>query len=221
MRQAANDIFTTKNFLLLIIAGDVAIDAHAAVVEITSIVEEFARRAPGSLNPLGGTLLVVVSDEQKRMLARYGGITCLDATYKINKWGLAFFMVAIIDEHRNAFPCAYIIVQHEKAESVAEALAYLKHLVPAWKPTTVITDKDDAEINAVKAIFPDATLVLCEFHAKQAWLRWLRTSAHGVPKLEQKRIYDLLCDMMKSPSAQVACTKVWPIHVYMHVKLLL
>lgn len=172
------------------------------------ILEDFARSTPEALNPLGGTLLLSISDEQKRMLHRYGNVICLDATYKVNKWGLAFFMIAVIDEHRQAFPCAYFIVQHEKAESVAEALAYLQHLVPGWKPTAIITDKDDAEINACKTIFPTATMILCEFHAKQAWLRWLRTGANGVAKCHQTKIYSLLADILKSTSASIACTKV-------------
>jgi hypothetical protein len=176
--------------------------------EMTSILEAFSDAAPAALNPVGGTLMLVISEEQKRMLARYGSTTCLDATYKINKWGYAFFMVAVVDEHRHSFPCAYFIVQHERAECVAEALAYLKLLVPGWNPTALITDKDDAEINACKAIFPDAIIILCEFHAKQAWLRWLHTSAHGVPVGEQRLIYDMLNDIMKSASTQMAQEKL-------------
>eukprot|EP00959_Pyramimonas_sp_CCMP1952_P183179 3829733-Pyramimonas_sp.AAC.1 len=162
---------------------------------------------PNVLNPMGGTLLLFLSEDQKRMLRRYGSTTCLDATYKINKWGYAFFIVAVVDEHRHAFPCAFFIVQHEKAECVGEALAYLKYLVPEWNPVTIIMDKDDSEINACQATFPRAILVLCEFHVKQAWLRWLRTSAHGVPKVLQKIIYDMLTDILKSPSAEQATHK--------------
>ena len=114
----------------------------------------------------------------------------------------------MVDSHRKAFPCAFFIIHHEKAESVAEALAYLKHLVPDWRPGTIMTDKDDAEISACGQIFPTARLVLCEFHVKQAWLRWLRTSAHGVPKEQQRRLYDMMSDIMKSTSAQIANFKV-------------
>ena len=177
-------------------------------MELKGILETFSDTTPTALNPQGGTFMLVISEEQQRMLVRYGGIACLDATYKINKWGYAFFMLAVVDEHRHAFPCAYFIVQHERAECVAEALAYIKRLVPEWNPTAIITDKDDAELNACKAIFPNVILVLCEFHSKQAWLRWLKTSAHGVPKHEQKKIYDMLSDIMKSSSAQMAHDKV-------------
>jgi len=176
--------------------------------ELSSILEALTSTTPVPVNPRGGTLLLVASDEQKRMLARYGSTTCLDATYKVNKWGFAFFMVVVVDEHRRAFPCAYFIIQHERTECVGEALAYLKHLVPNWNPTTIITDKADEDINACRAVFPNVLMILCEFHAKQAWLRWLRTSAHGVAQAKQKQVYNVLNDIMKTPTVAIANLKV-------------
>lgn len=190
-----------------VLTGD-TMDIAATALEFGAMLETFCNNTPKVVNPLGGTLLLLISDEQKRMLARYGSTTCLDATYKINKWGYAFFMLAVVDEHRHAFPCAFFIIQHETVACVAEALAYLKHLVPQWNPITIITDKDDAEISACKINFPSAIVVLCEFHVKQAWLRWLRTGAHSVPKEQQMRIYTMLSDILKSSSAQSANHKV-------------
>ena len=176
--------------------------------ELSSILEALTSTTPVPVIPRGGTLLLVASDEQKRMLARYGSTTYLDATYKVNKWGFAFFMVVVVDEHRRAFPCAYFIIQHERTECVGEALAYLKHLVPNWNPTTIITDKADEDINACRAVFPNVLMILCEFHAKQAWLRWLRTSAHGVAQAKQKQVYNVLNDIMKTPTVAIANLKV-------------
>jgi hypothetical protein len=38
-----------------------------------------------------------------------------------------------------------------------------------------MTDKCDAERNAVRAVWPNAQLLLCAFHRCQAWWRWLKT----------------------------------------------
>jgi hypothetical protein len=57
-------------------------------------------------------------------------------------------------------------------------------------------------------VFPNVLMILCEFHAKQAWLRWLRTSAHGVAQAKQKQVYNVLNDIMKTPTVAIANLKV-------------
>ena len=150
------------------------------------------------------SMMVVMTEDQKRMLGRYGRITCIDATYRVVQWGLPFFMLVVVDEHNQCFPAAYFMVAEESDVSIAEAFLHIKHMVAEWNPKVFIMDKCDAEMNAVKKIFPEAIIILCEFHAKQAWLRWLKTSANGVPKGEVNLIYKALCDVMMASSTEVA-----------------
>jgi hypothetical protein len=170
--------------------------------------DELRNAAPITLEGRGGTLLLVMDNEQKRMLQRYGHIACMDATYKVVSWGLPFFMLTVVDEHRKSFPVAYFMISHECKESIAEVLLYIRLLVPGWKPNALILDKDDAEILACKRVFPNALIILCEFHVKQAWLRWLRTGTHGIPKDKQRVLYKYMNDIMKSTSVPQASYKV-------------
>lgn len=154
------------------------------------------------------SMMVVMTEEQKRMLGRYGRVTCVDATYRVVQWGLPFFLLVVVDEHNFSFPAAYFMVAEESEISIAEVMARIKGLVPQWDPGVFIMDKSDAEIGAVKRVFPNAVIILCEFHVKQAWLRWLKTSANGVPKEVVNVIYKALCEVMKASSTRVAKQKV-------------
>ena len=185
----------------------VADSAELSSTQLQAI-EALKHAAPVSLQPRGGTLVLAISEEQKRILRRYGSVLCIDATYRTCSWGLPFFMLVVVDSHHKAYPVAYFMISHETKEAVTEVLLYLKHLVPNWEPNAVIMDKDEAEIQACKLVFPNAVIILCEFHAKQAWLRWLRTSAHGVTKDRQLYVYKCLNGIMKSPSTQVALGRV-------------
>ena len=166
------------------------------------------KSSPIALNARGGTLLLAMTKDQERMLERYGHITCIDATYKVVQWGLPFSMLVVVNEHQQAFPVAYFMLQHETEQAITEVLLLIKDMVPKWNPRCMIMDKDQAEINACTSVFPNVTIILCEFHAKQAWLRWLRTSAHGVPKEMQLRVYKLMGSIMKSPTPAVAESRV-------------
>uniref|UniRef100_H2XM71 MULE transposase domain-containing protein n=2 Tax=Ciona intestinalis TaxID=7719 RepID=H2XM71_CIOIN len=43
-----------------------------------------------------------------------------------------------------------------------------------------MTDKCEAEINAVESSFQDCKVLLCDFHREQAWERWVKKTDNGV-----------------------------------------
>ncbi len=54
-------------------------------------------------------------------------------------------------------------------------------------------DKLLAEEKSVCEVFPDAVILLCQFHAHQSWLRAINnTSQYGVPYQQQSRLYQSL-----------------------------
>ncbi|KAK3243648.1 hypothetical protein CYMTET_46712 [Cymbomonas tetramitiformis] len=92
----------------------------------------------------------------------------------------------------------------ESAESIAEVLQHIRQLVLQWDPSLVICDKDDAELNAIAMVFPKATILLCDFHMKQAWDRWLKTASHGVAKEDQNKVYAQMVFISMAPTVK-AC----------------
>jgi hypothetical protein len=69
---------------------------------------------------------------------------------------------------------------YDIGDSIAEALRMFRTWNPDWQPRYVMADKSDAEKNALTAVFPESTLLLCDFHRLQAWWRWINDSQHGV-----------------------------------------
>ena len=48
---------------------------------------------------------------------------------------------------------ASFVVQNESEEAIVEALQMLKKWNPPWNPTFFMTDKSEAEINAIEKVF--------------------------------------------------------------------
>jgi hypothetical protein len=80
------------------------------------------------------TLILVMTEEHKRMLRQHGRITCIDARYKVVQWGLPLFLMVVVDEHGASIPAAYFIVSEESNTAIDEVLGYIKSFVPEWDP---------------------------------------------------------------------------------------
>ena len=55
-----------------------------------------------------------------------------------------------------------------------------------------MVDYSLSEINAIGEVFPNATVYICDFHRKQAWNRWVRSSKNNLNTKEQQVLTDLL-----------------------------
>lgn len=91
---------------------------------------------------------------QRRLLNRYGQDICLlDATYKTCKYALPLFFLCV-KTNVNYQVVASFIVQNETENDILEAFQILKSWNPFWFPSFFMTDKCDAEINAIESAFP-------------------------------------------------------------------
>ena len=137
-------------------------------------------------------LLVHQEVWQQRLLSRYGSdLVLIDATYKTTKYALPLFFVSV---HTNAGykVVAEFICENENAESIAEALRIIKSWNVGWNPIYFMVDYSLAEINAIGEVFPNAAVYICDFHRKQAWNRWVRSSKNNLNSKEQQVLTDLL-----------------------------
>ena len=149
----------------------------------------------------GRTMIVCMTPEQKRLLAKFGEITGIDATYKVDMWGLPFFVLVVVNAQGKGYPAAFFWISSETTEAIAEALLHIKHMVPDWKPRVMIMDHSQAEIGAARWVFPGVFILLCDFHIKQAWQRWLSCGEHGVgDQNERRKAYTLLEAIANSTS---------------------
>ena len=100
--------------------------------------------------PSEQTLLLIHQMEwQKRLLFRYGQEICLmDATYKTSKCSVPLFFI-IVKSNVGSEAVASFVIRNESEEGIAEAL----HILKQWNPTFFMTDKSQAEINAIEKVF--------------------------------------------------------------------
>nr|XP_018672055.1 uncharacterized protein LOC108950555 isoform X1 [Ciona intestinalis] len=135
----------------------------------------------GDFNTIDGkqTMLFVYQTAwQRRLLLRYGqDIRLLDATYKTSKYALPLFFLCV-KTNVNYQVVACFVLQNQA--DIQEALKMLKTWTPGWTPAFFMTDKCEAEINAVEATFQGCKVLLCDFHREQAWERWVKKSDNGV-----------------------------------------
>ena len=90
---------------------------------------------------------------QKRLLLRYGQEICLlDATYKTTKYALPLFFLCVKTNVGYQVVASFIL-QNELRQDIEEALQILQKWNPEWSPSFFMTDKCEAEVNAIENCF--------------------------------------------------------------------
>ncbi|CAG8685783.1 8662_t:CDS:1, partial [Ambispora gerdemannii] len=63
----------------------------------------------------------------------------------------------------------HLISEKKAGETLIFWLEAIKNQNQEWKPHTFLTNCDDAQQNAINAVFPNARILLCQWHVKNAW----------------------------------------------------
>ncbi|XP_048063954.1 uncharacterized protein LOC125278667 isoform X3 [Megalobrama amblycephala] len=136
-------------------------------------------------------LFVHQSQEQQRLLKRYGDMVLLDATYRTTKYALPLFLV-VVRTNVGYKPVAEFICENESTMAISEALSLIKKWNDAWNPKYFMTDYCEQEYQALQLVFPHAQKYLCSFHREQAWIRWTRESKNQLSDQDRSELLGLL-----------------------------
>ncbi|KAH8040158.1 hypothetical protein HPB51_009536 [Rhipicephalus microplus] len=116
----------------------------------------------------------------RSMLKKYrGSVVCLDATHKTSDYALPLFLL-VVKTPSGYTPAGVFIIQFETAHCIAEALDVFKQWCDNWSPQYWMVDYSKAEISAIKQVFPESQISICDFHRLQAWQRWLRRKENNI-----------------------------------------
>ncbi|XP_064469612.1 uncharacterized protein LOC135384336 [Ornithodoros turicata] len=126
-------------------------------------------------------------------------VVYLDAINKTTDYALPLFFLVI------KTPSTYLvvgtfIVQFETAECIEEALMMFRTWCSQFNPKFWMVDYCLAEINAIRAIFPESSIAMCDFHREQAWERWCKRKVNGVQ--EQGVVLTSLRSLAKAATEQ-------------------
>lgn len=160
-------------------------------------------------------LFAYQSKLQRRLLAKYGKITLLDATYKTMRYSLPLFFVCVRTNVNYQVVGAFII-QNETKDEIKAGLEVIKEWNGDWQPEYFMTDFDEKEIQGLEEIFSEADVYLCDFHREQAWTRWVSATNNGVrayrtevlARLRRVARADSVADYRKSLNALME-SSVW------------
>ncbi|KAL3186119.1 hypothetical protein MRX96_028245 [Rhipicephalus microplus] len=113
------------------------------------------------------------------MLKKYGGfVVCLDATHKTSDYALPLFL--LVEKSPSVYtPAGVFIIQFQRARCIAEALGVFRQWCDNWSSQSCI-DYSNAEIGAIKQVFPESKISIRDFHRLQALQRWLGRKQNGV-----------------------------------------
>ena len=95
-------------------------------------------------------------------------IMIMDATYKTNVYNMPYFEIVGATSTGQTFLIASCFMYNEKEPTYVWVLECLKRrLVTGMRVRVIITDREQALINASEYVFPEAKLQLCRFHIHQ------------------------------------------------------
>ncbi|XP_077528080.1 uncharacterized protein LOC144139664 [Haemaphysalis longicornis] len=114
------------------------------------------------------------------MLLKYGSaVVCLDATHKTSDYALPLFLLVVKTPSGYAAAGTFI-VQFETSFCIAEALNIFKQWGNNFSPQYWMVDYSNAEISAIRQVFVNSRVTICDFHRIQAWQRWLRRKENNI-----------------------------------------
>jgi hypothetical protein len=131
----------------------------------------------------------------------------MDCTYNTNRFKMKLFDIVGVSKLNRTFYAAFCLLKREDSETFKWALQCLGHLygefIPADFPTTVITDRDLALIDALKEVFPNTARLLCIWHIEKNLVK------HCKPCIFQQTFLSGLLDGLGSCEKETMVDEQW------------
>ena len=89
-------------------------------------------------------------------------------------------------------PVTFMLSSSSMEVTVKFFLNWVKEWNPEIKPTIIMTNHDQVQINAIKAIYSDSTILLC-------WWHMLHTMRMHFHMEEFPKLWEHICEWVKTP----------------------
>ncbi len=125
---------------------------------------------------------VFFQDQQmKECFEAYPELLCLDATYKLLELGLPVYLMLTEDSNGQSEIVAVCLLVTEDRESMSWMMEAFKQHNQNWKNVRVVmADKDIGERDVVKEQLPNASVLICLFHALRSLRREITCEKMGI-----------------------------------------
>ncbi len=102
----------------------------------------------------------------KSSFSSFPELLMIDATYKLNELRMPLYLMIVLDSNGQSEIVAAFLTSVETELAITKMVKAFKLHNPSWTATTaIVSDKDFTERNVFKKEFPNASLVICLFHA--------------------------------------------------------
>ena len=101
------------------------------------------------------------------LLARFHKVLLMDCTYKTNMYNMPMLEIVGVTATGASYTAAIVFMAAECVPDYEWALRQLQRDLGDAAPEVILTDRDQAFMNAVGSIFPDVAHLLCLWHVNQ------------------------------------------------------
>jgi hypothetical protein len=98
-------------------------------------------------------------------------------------------------------PVAWMLASNGTTATIAFFLQWVRDASPSVQPAVIMTDRDQAQINAIEAIYPRSTVNLCTWHVLRAMRSHFNTNQYPV-------LWDRVKAWVKTED-QIEFTRLW------------
>lgn len=89
------------------------------------------------------------------------------------------------------------ICLNEQAKTISTILEYFKEKNSCWdQVVSVVIDKDFTEWKVLEESFPNAKILLCQFHAISYWKKIMKRSVYGIKTAQSEELLALMVKLL-------------------------
>lgn len=120
-------------------------------------------------------------------------VLLIDATHGTNASKCKVFSFMTHDAFGKGQFVQHAAVQNERRETLLTAMEAFKESNPSWtKVQCVLIDKDFTEMSVLKTAFPDATILLCQFHVIKYLREEIASSDYGFTAWQKQQLRNVV-----------------------------
>lgn len=104
-------------------------------------------------------------------------VMLMDCTYKTNKYKLPLLQIVGVTSTDNSFSVGFALLHLEREDNYTWALNVLRQAIgeQSDRICCIVTDREEALMNAVRVVFPKAKNLLCRWHIEKGLVSNLKT----------------------------------------------
>ncbi|KAG6616185.1 uncharacterized protein IUM83_03827 [Phytophthora cinnamomi] len=129
----------------------------------------------------------------RELFARFPEVVMIDATHGTNLSKYKVFSIMAHDAFGKGQFVQHAVIQNERNPTLLTALEQFKRYNPAWsRIKCILIDKDFGEISVLKKTFPDAMLLLCQFHVLKYLREQIASKDYGFNAWQKQQLNGLI-----------------------------